>query len=198
MTTYIIRAGLTGPVKIGKADDVERRRAELQTAHHEELYVIRVIDTAFDAEPLFHQRFADRRIRGEWFEFDLEMLTFIPEPTPTSSARTLGGLVSRFGVKKLAERLLCSRRTVENWAKGNVSGPQARHAVAMLRDPELAPIVLLAAGREDLANPVRTMRELRAEVATKYGADHPLVKEADDWLAEHAHKLVDADQMGWT
>lgn len=78
MPTYLIRAGKRGPVKIGRADDPEQRLSDLQTAHHERLELIRVVDTAFDAEPIFHERYAEHHIRGEWFNFVEEMLTFVP------------------------------------------------------------------------------------------------------------------------
>lgn len=197
MATYIIRAGLTGPVKIGKADDVERRRATLQTAHHEELVVLRVIDTAFDAEPVMHKQFAHLRIRGEWFDFDPEMLTFDPPSPHELVEKSLAGLVSRFGVKRLAERIRISVRTIEGWVSGKTFGPQAKSVVAMLQDKETAPIILIAAGREDLANPGRTIRALREEVIAKHGADHPVVKMADEWLELYGDKVVDAEQMDW-
>lgn len=74
MAVYIIRAGYSGPVKIGKADCVPDRVRDLQTAHYEELRIIRVIHA--DAERQFHRHFSHLRIRGEWFHFDDEMLSF--------------------------------------------------------------------------------------------------------------------------
>jgi hypothetical protein len=79
MPTYIVRAGDNGPVKIGRASDVARRVAELQLANPERLTVIRIIDTPFDNEAVLHARFAHRSLHGEWFSFDPEMLTFIPQ-----------------------------------------------------------------------------------------------------------------------
>lgn len=79
MATYIIRAGDSGPVKIGKADNPHDRLAALQTGHPDELVLLRVVDTDFDCEDIFHERFARLRIRGEWFQFDPEMMTFKPE-----------------------------------------------------------------------------------------------------------------------
>lgn len=76
MAVYIIRVGYAGPVKIGKADDVRSRVASLQTAHYEELRIVRVFEG--DAEALFHERFKHLRIRGEWFHYDDAMLSFDP------------------------------------------------------------------------------------------------------------------------
>lgn len=76
MPCYILQAGATDMVKIGWADsDVEGRRRELQCAHYEALSVIRVIECESFIERLMHRRFADRRVRGEWFRFSPEMLT---------------------------------------------------------------------------------------------------------------------------
>jgi hypothetical protein len=90
MPTYILRVGESGPVKIGKAEDVEGRMAALQTAHHEPLNLLRIVDTHFDTEAAFHERFAAQRIRGEWFTFVAEMLTFVPtEPAPAPALKDI-------------------------------------------------------------------------------------------------------------
>jgi len=89
MPTYIVRAGDNGPVKIGWADDVAARVADLQTGHYETLRVIREVDTWWNSEPQFHERFKDRRLRGEWFTFDPEMLTFIPREAKSKRERLL-------------------------------------------------------------------------------------------------------------
>jgi hypothetical protein len=81
-------------VKIGRAEDVESRIADLQTSNHERLHVLRVIDTYYETEFAFHARFADLRIHGEWFQFDPEMLTYIPEP-PEKIGRRRNYHVSR-------------------------------------------------------------------------------------------------------
>lgn len=179
MATYIIRAGLAGPVKIGKADDVNQRLRELQTGNHERLSVLRVIDTPFDAEPLFHLKFARNRLHGEWFEFEAAMLTFVPEEPLPDDSRPFAGDILRFGIKKLATRIGASVRTVEGWVYGKSGGPQARFTFAMLQDPETAPIVLRAAGLDELANPEETIRSLAMQVLAKHGPDHPALQRPD-------------------
>jgi hypothetical protein len=79
MTVYFIRAGEGGPVKIGVAGDVASRLAEFQTAHFQTLHIIREMDGDTLAEREMHRRFKHRHIRGEWFEFDPEMLTVVPD-----------------------------------------------------------------------------------------------------------------------
>lgn len=72
MYVYFIRAGNNGPIKIGVADNVEKRVETLQTGNAVELIVIAVIkcssrSAAFNKEAAFHKMFASKRIRGEWF-----------------------------------------------------------------------------------------------------------------------------------
>lgn len=75
MSVYFIRCGEDGPVKIGIASDVEARRTALQTAHFEELHVLRSVDGTHRHERWLHDRYAANHIRGEWFRFDPEMLS---------------------------------------------------------------------------------------------------------------------------
>jgi hypothetical protein len=78
MPVYFIRAGDTGPVKIGWADDVEARRKQLQVSNHALLRIIRTIECGRQAEGWMHEYFAARRLEGEWFQFDTEMLVIEP------------------------------------------------------------------------------------------------------------------------
>lgn len=69
---YFVQAGTDGPVKIGKANDVEKRIAELQTGcpHKLELLVTVECADALAKESEFHQQFASLRIdRSEWFRW---------------------------------------------------------------------------------------------------------------------------------
>jgi len=74
MPVYMIRAGETGPVKIGHAGDPEQRRSELQVAHWERLAIIRLFVGGMDDERALHVRFSAHSIRGEWFSFVPEMM----------------------------------------------------------------------------------------------------------------------------
>lgn len=69
---YFIRDCL-GSIKIGVAKDVLRRKRELQTANPNELEVFCVWHvnddfSAYEIEKYLHERFADCRKCGEWFE----------------------------------------------------------------------------------------------------------------------------------
>lgn len=66
---YAISAGEEKPVKIGKSDDPTKRLKELQTSHHEELHLIWQAPGGHALEAHLHEVFADRHIRGEWFDF---------------------------------------------------------------------------------------------------------------------------------
>jgi Meiotically up-regulated gene 113 len=64
---YFIQAGDHGPVKIGFSNKPDRRLPQLQTGNHRDLQLRHVIPGDKDTERELHERFADARIRGEWF-----------------------------------------------------------------------------------------------------------------------------------
>ena len=78
MSVYFAQAGTNGPVKIGYTLYPKERLRELQTAHYEEIKLLRVIDGNEATEHYLHERFSLNRIRGEWFNFSPEMLTETP------------------------------------------------------------------------------------------------------------------------
>ncbi len=87
MPVYMIRAGNTDMVKIGWSDqDIETRVRVLQTAHYEDLTVIRVIPVEPWGEKALHRRFRDRRVRREWFRFHMDMLTDDPDQSFLAAA----------------------------------------------------------------------------------------------------------------
>jgi len=72
MYVYFIRAGHTGPIKIGVASNVDRRLDTLQTGNHMELFLVAKIKCqskthAYSIENALHKKFKGKRIRGEWF-----------------------------------------------------------------------------------------------------------------------------------
>jgi hypothetical protein len=66
------------PVKIGRAVHVGQRVASLQTGTPHELRVLRILKG--DRESEMHARFADDRIRGEWFRWSRAIEAFVEEP----------------------------------------------------------------------------------------------------------------------
>jgi hypothetical protein len=78
MAVYFIQTAGENAIKIGYAKEPQKRRAELQTGHHEELTVVAVIARGDMAlERRLHDRFAKSHIRGEWFRPTEELLGFI-------------------------------------------------------------------------------------------------------------------------
>lgn len=59
--------------KIGIANDVQSRLAQLSTGNPHELKVLAFYgyENAELVERVIHQKFANKRVRGEWFELDL-------------------------------------------------------------------------------------------------------------------------------
>lgn len=74
---YFVQAGSDGPIKIGVALDVEKRRTQLQEASWEKLTILARVPGDQGTERMLHEEFRDFRIRGEWFRPDPVLLTFI-------------------------------------------------------------------------------------------------------------------------
>ncbi len=76
---YFIQAGNDGPIKIGKAQNPEARRRELQTGNHEKLNLIKVITGDSEREDSIHNdlRSHQYRARSEWFSATPEVLAYI-------------------------------------------------------------------------------------------------------------------------
>jgi hypothetical protein len=79
---YFIQSGEAGPVKIGSSVDPFKRREQLQNASHEPLTVCLLVEGGEATEREFHTRFADRRVRGEWFDRSVLMEDLPEVPTP--------------------------------------------------------------------------------------------------------------------
>jgi hypothetical protein len=73
MPVYLIRQGLTGPVKIGVANDAVKRLRQLQTNQPIVLRIVRLLEGDRAEEAALHQRFQGQRLKGEWFTFCAEM-----------------------------------------------------------------------------------------------------------------------------
>jgi hypothetical protein len=63
--------------KIGKADDVRRRVANLQTGCPYPLEVVNVFDGGERLEGEMHEWFGHRRVHGEWFEIGRAAAAFL-------------------------------------------------------------------------------------------------------------------------
>lgn len=79
-SVYFIQIGADGPIKIGIAANVGARLRALQTAKPRQLFVrgtISEVGCALRLEQELHLRFAQQRIRGEWFAPHTDLLDFI-------------------------------------------------------------------------------------------------------------------------
>lgn len=79
---YFISTKRKKVVKIGIANNPEKRLKTFQTANYEELVILRVIkvanrDLAFKLENALHQKFKKYHIRGEWFKLTPTVIKFI-------------------------------------------------------------------------------------------------------------------------
>ena len=74
---YFIEAGAGGAIKIGVGWDVVAKLRALQPHNHEALVCLAVVPGTVEDERALHARFADARIRGEWFAPVRELQIFI-------------------------------------------------------------------------------------------------------------------------
>lgn len=82
MIIYFLKVAGTEYVKIGRTKNMFHRFRGLQSASPFTLEIIREIDGGAHIETALHKAFASYRIRGEWFTFCDEMLTWqsVEEP----------------------------------------------------------------------------------------------------------------------
>lgn len=67
---YILQAACTGAIKIGRSDDVERRREQLQTGCPYEIRILLVLEGQGHLEKKLHhylRKYRTRLFQGEWF-----------------------------------------------------------------------------------------------------------------------------------
>ena len=77
-TIYFVKSEKTHEIKIGfTSGPVEKRLRSLQTAHPSELNLLATIPGTSDHERSLHQKFANIRLKGEWFEPHPDLLAFI-------------------------------------------------------------------------------------------------------------------------
>lgn len=67
------------PVKIGKANCVKGRLSTLQTGHYTDLELLLTLPGGYEVERELHNRFADKRVRGEWFNLTSDDLEWVRE-----------------------------------------------------------------------------------------------------------------------
>lgn len=73
---YFLQPEAGGPIKIGYSTNVEMRVRELQRMNAVPLRLLGTIGAPCDLERWLHDRFAEFRLHGEWFEPCAELLAF--------------------------------------------------------------------------------------------------------------------------
>lgn len=77
---YFIRS--PSAIKIGMAKDARRRLMVLQTSHPEHLKLVATCPGGRELESQYHSRFAEHRVRGEWFAPAPDLLAEIDRLNP--------------------------------------------------------------------------------------------------------------------
>jgi hypothetical protein len=70
---YLIKSEKTNTCKIGYASNPENRLAQLQTGNPFALELVAVIEGDIPEEKRIHQMFKSYRLKGEWFEYSVEI-----------------------------------------------------------------------------------------------------------------------------
>ena len=76
---YLIGAVGRNRIKVGKADDPSQRLRQLQTGSAEQLQLLGVIKAKASFESDLQLKFAEDRIRGEWFEATNDLRSYIEQ-----------------------------------------------------------------------------------------------------------------------
>ena len=68
---YIIQSAVTGAVKIGRSNDVEKRLKQLQTGSSYRLVLLAKFDNQGHMEAFLHRKFEKYKssMQGEWFTY---------------------------------------------------------------------------------------------------------------------------------
>lgn len=112
-----------------------------------------------------------RKIQGDRRVNDLALRTL-------SVNEAIADALRPFATKLIARRIKTSERTIEQWRQAK-TGPQAKHFVALLKDPDLRPAVLSAIGLEDLATRAEIV-SLNRRIEALKAAEAQHREEADD------------------
>lgn len=71
---YFLLDEWRGALKIGKSVNVEERQRRLETGHPDDL---RLLAAVSGDERAFHRRFAEYRVRREWFRYEGALRAFV-------------------------------------------------------------------------------------------------------------------------
>jgi len=132
---YFVQDLMNKVVKIGASEDPETRFRYLQQATVADLVLLRYVEVpdCFQTERRLHVKFADFRVRGEWFKAEPELLEFaLSGDVASFSVQPLAvvpGSISTsreicFTLKELSEKTGVSARNIRYYIANKVlSGP---------------------------------------------------------------------------
>ena len=143
-SVYIVRPGDQLVVKIGWALNPEARRRALQGTHWEELRIIRTFPGTQSAEAWMHRKFADLRVRSEWFTFDAAMLTVQPPPWAIAGRMDTASrdIITRLGgATPIAAALGIKRNAVWQWHQNGIP-PKHWYPLAAFAERSAASVTL--------------------------------------------------------
>jgi hypothetical protein len=136
MFVYFIRCGNSELIKIGKADDVERRLEELQTGNPYELHIMFKINcnspmAAFDMERKIHKTFSAHRFRSEWFRIPIRQFQKMQIGEDTTAFEFTKNIVTPRAIRRKARREKRKKKEIMRSAKSvahcQVSGTTGAH-----------------------------------------------------------------------
>lgn len=119
MSVYFIQVGEDGPVKIGRSYDVQQRLAGLQVSHHLKLHLRCEVSrdpgdlSDEQTEALFHRKFEQYRLRGEWFSFEGTLKVFLGNPAPYDGKAALEAEAARLAVAAREAKLRTERAEIQ-------------------------------------------------------------------------------------
>lgn len=74
---YFLQAKSLGHIKIGTTTNMQRRFSEIKTGCPDELVLLGITKGDANIERQIHEKFADSRVRGEWFAPSDDLASFI-------------------------------------------------------------------------------------------------------------------------
>lgn len=159
VAVYLIRAGHSGPCKIGRAEDPRDRLSDLQVAHYEQLRLLRMWEGGAAEEAGLHVRFADLHLRGEWHSYsrlmlgDVGLVQIYPDPTPPPPVDkgpwTINSVVQALGGRQVvAAETGVAANSITYWERrGRIPSeywPDLLRLAAEVEQPEINAPLLMA------------------------------------------------------
>ena len=86
---YLLQYSDTSPIKIGYSQNPEARAAQMTASMKKKVYLVDKFPAGKPIEQLLHERFADFRLYGEWFEYSPNIIQCLQELRQQSNQNDL-------------------------------------------------------------------------------------------------------------